>query len=56
MSLESDPKRGDEREDFAHRILEDVKAEAVPDKIIELAERLESVLAAQRTQKPPEPR
>jgi hypothetical protein len=56
MSHESDPKRGRVRDDLAHRVLEDVEAEPIPGRLIELAEKLESVLAAKRNQKTPEPR
>lgn len=46
MPQESDSNA--EKDDISRRILEGVKEEPVPDTIIELAEKLESVLAAKR--------
>lgn len=48
MPQEPDGTANPEVDDLARRVLDGVKKEPVPDKIIELAAKLESVLVAKR--------
>ena len=54
MPQETDAKAGPETDADLRQVLDNAKAEPVPGKIIELAEKLEGVLAAKR--KPQKPR
>ncbi len=52
MSQDADPKSLLDPDAALRRALDDAKAEPIPDKIVELAEKLEGALAAKRKQKP----
>lgn len=52
MPQETDPKAGPETDADLRQVLDNAKAEPIPGKIIELAEKLDGVLAVKRKQKP----
>lgn len=56
MPQDTDPKARPETDAALRQVLDDVKAEPLPGKIIDLAEKLEDALAAKRRQKPQKPR
>lgn len=57
MPQDSDPKARPGEDAIARHVLDDVSAEPIPARLIELAEKLESVLATtKRKQKPQDPR
>jgi hypothetical protein len=56
MPQESDSNANPKIDEVARRVLDGVKEEPIPGKIVELAEKLESVLAAKRKSAPKDQR